>query len=108
MNVGGEPRLLSVPRPTGSPGDQSVRQLSGGATLTMWESIFATTTWAGGRLKEIRIYPIDLNPAGSKPKGVPALAAPDLAKKILEEVQRDSAPFGTTVRIEGDVGIVRP
>jgi len=108
LNVGGEPRLLSVPRPTGSPGDQSVRQLSGGATLTMWESIFATTTWAGGRLKEIRIYPIDLNPAGSKPKGVPAFAAPDLAKKILEEVQRDSAPFGTTVRIEGDVGIVRP
>src|ERR1043166_539688 len=106
--VGQEPRLLSVPGPTGSPGDQSVRPLAGGATLTMWESIFATTTWEGGKLKEIRIYPIDLNAAGEKPKGVPAYAAPALAKKILDEVRRDSAPFGTNVHIEGDVGVIRP
>ena len=74
----------------------------------MWESIFATTTWSGGKLKEVRIYPIDLNAAGSKPKGVPSFAAPELAKKILGEVKSLSAAFGTNVQIEGDVGIIRP
>ena len=28
--------------------------------------------------------------------------------KILDELQRDSAPFGTKIQIEGDVGIIRP
>lgn len=74
----------------------------------MWECIFATTEWAGGKLKEIRIYPIDLNAAGDKPKGPPAFASPALAKKILEEMRRISAPFGTNVQIEGEVGIIRP
>ena len=107
-NMGGEPRLLSAPGPTGPPSDQSIRQLGGGATLTMWESIFATTTWEGGRLKEVRIYPIDLNAAGTKPKGVPSFASPELSKKILDELKRISVPFGTTIQIEGNVGVIRP
>ena len=107
-NIGGEPRLLSAPGPTGSPSDQSIRQLGGGVTLTMWESIFATTTWEGGKLKEVRIYPIDLNAAGNKPKGVPSFASPALAKKILNELKANSAPFGTNVHIEGEVGVIRP
>lgn len=107
-NMGGEPRLLSAPGPTGSPSDQSIRQLGGGVTLTMWESIFATTTWEGGKLKEVRIYPIDLNAAAPKPKGVPSFAGPELAKKILDEMKKISAPFGTNIQIEGNVGIIRP
>jgi poly-gamma-glutamate synthesis protein (capsule biosynthesis protein) len=109
LSAGGEPRLLSTPLYTGPPGDLSVRPIEGSdKPLTMWESIFATTTWKGGKLEEIRIYPIDLNAAGNKPKGVPAFASPELAKKILEEVRRVSAPFGTKVQIEGEVGIIRP
>ncbi|HEY4302926.1 MAG TPA: CapA family protein [Gemmatimonadaceae bacterium] len=107
-NVGGEPRLLSEPGPTGPPSDQSIRQLGNGVTLTMWESIFATTQWADGKLKEVRIYPIDLNAAGKKPKGVPSFAAPALAAKILGELRKDSAPFGTKIQIEGTVGVIRP
>ena len=109
LSAGGEPRLLSTPLYTGPPGDLSVRPIEGSdKPLTMWESIFATTTWKDGKLAEIRIYPIDLNAAGNKPKGVPAVASPELAKKILEEVRRVSAPFGTRVQIEGEVGIIRP
>jgi poly-gamma-glutamate synthesis protein (capsule biosynthesis protein) len=108
LNMGGEPRMLSAPGPTGQPSDQSVRPAVAGGTLTMWESIFATTTWEGGKLKEVRIYPIDLNAAGTKPKGVPSFASPELAKKILEEVRAASKPFGTNVQIEGEVGIIRP
>jgi poly-gamma-glutamate synthesis protein (capsule biosynthesis protein) len=107
-NIGGEPRLLSVPGPSGPPSDQSVRPAVAGGTLTMWESIFATTTWSGGKLKEVRVYPIDLNAAGAKPKGVPAFASPELAKKILEEVRAASKPFGTNMQIEGEVGVIRP
>ena len=47
----------SVAGPTGPPSDQSIRQLGGGVTLTMWESIFATTTWEGGRLKGAPRHP---------------------------------------------------
>jgi poly-gamma-glutamate synthesis protein (capsule biosynthesis protein) len=108
LNVGFEPRLLSAPPPGGPPSAQSVRPAVTGGTLTMWESIFATTTWEGGKLKEVRIYPIDLNAAGSKPKGVPSFASGEVAKRILEEVRAASKPFGTNVQIEGDVAIIRP
>lgn len=107
-NIGGEPRLLSAPGPGGPPSAQSVRPAVAGGTLTMWESIFATTTWEGGKLKELRIYPIDLNAAGPKPKGVPNFATGEVARRILEEVRAASKPFGTNVQIEGDVGVIRP
>ena len=74
----------------------------------MWESIFATTEWEGGKLKEIRIYPIDLNASAGKPKGVPEFASPAVAKRILEEVRRYSVPFRSNMQIEGEVGIIRP
>ncbi|HEX4683774.1 MAG TPA: CapA family protein [Gemmatimonadaceae bacterium] len=107
-SVGGEPRLLSEPGPSGPPSDQSIRRLGNGVTLTMWESIFATTRWKGGQLEEIRVYPIDLTAAGNKPKGVPAFASPDVGRKILNELKRDSEQFGTHVEIEGNVAVIRP
>jgi poly-gamma-glutamate capsule biosynthesis protein CapA/YwtB (metallophosphatase superfamily) len=106
-NVGYESRMLSAPGPTGPPSDQSIRQLGNGVTLTMWECIFATTTWEGGKLKEVRIYPIDLTASGNKPKGVPSFASPPIAKKILDEMIRMSQPFGTKIVVENNVGIIR-
>lgn len=88
--------------------DNYLRRLPDGQYISMWEGFFATTEWTGGKLKEIRLYPIDLNPYPDKPKGLPQFATPLVAKKILEEVRRISAPFGTNVQIEGDVGIIRP
>lgn len=110
ITAGGEPRLIpATPPPPSQPSDLSIRPLpGGGAPLTMWESFFATTTWESGKLKEIRIYPIDLNAAGSKPKGVPAFADAALAAKLLGELQRNSAPFGTHIAIENGIGIIRP
>lgn len=110
ITAGQEPRIIIPnPPPPGQPSDNSIRPLPGGGPpLTMWESIFATTTWSGGKLKEIRIYPIDLNAAGAKTKGIPSFADPALAAKILGEIRRLSAPFGTKVEIEGNVGIIRP
>jgi poly-gamma-glutamate synthesis protein (capsule biosynthesis protein) len=96
------------PRPPNQPSNEYLRPLANGEVLSMWESIFATTEWAGGKLKEIRVYPIDLNASPGKPKGVPEFASPAVANKILEEVRRYSASFGTTMQIEGGVGIIRP
>jgi poly-gamma-glutamate synthesis protein (capsule biosynthesis protein) len=32
--------------------------------------------------------------------------APEMAQKILEKVQRISKPFGTTISIENNVGVI--
>jgi poly-gamma-glutamate synthesis protein (capsule biosynthesis protein) len=41
-------------------------------------------------------------------RGVPRLATPPVARTILERLQRLSAPFGTTIAIEQNVGVIRP
>jgi poly-gamma-glutamate synthesis protein (capsule biosynthesis protein) len=62
----------------------------------------------GGKLKEIRIYPVDVG--YGKPRwqqGRPMLAEGEVAQEILERYQRLSKPFGTQVQIDGNVGYVR-
>jgi poly-gamma-glutamate synthesis protein (capsule biosynthesis protein) len=39
--------------------------------------------------------------------GAPDDPAPEMAQKILEKVQRISKPFGTTISIENNVGVIR-
>ena len=39
--------------------------------------------------------------------GIPRIAPPELAQKILERMQRLSQDFGTTIDIEGNVGVIR-
>jgi poly-gamma-glutamate synthesis protein (capsule biosynthesis protein) len=101
-----------------SRGDTEVR-LNGGpppgavdstGLLGSWNvSILPVMTYEGGRVKEIRIYPIDVrrNPQ-SKQSGLPRLAPTELAQRVLRLMRELSAPFGTTIQIEGDVGVIRP
>jgi poly-gamma-glutamate capsule biosynthesis protein CapA/YwtB (metallophosphatase superfamily) len=73
------------------------------------QSLMIKTTFADGRLQEIRIYPIDLG-LHDRPwseLGTPRLARGDVARKILEEVVTYSKPFGTKISIEDGVGVVR-
>jgi len=73
-----------------------------------YQSVVATTKWDGGRVSEIRLYPIDLNyGARGANRGVPRLASPGVARTILERLQRLSKPFGTTIAIEQNVGVIR-
>lgn len=78
--------------------------------LGSWDvSILPVMTYEGGRVKEIRIYPIDVRrSATAKQSGLPRIASPELGRRILELVRELSTPFGTDVRIEGNVGIIRP
>jgi len=78
--------------------------------LGSWDvTILPVMTYNGGRVTEIRIYPIDVrrNPR-LRQSGLPRLASPELGHRILELVQSLSAPFGTKITIEGNVGVIRP
>ena len=101
-----------------SRGDNEVR-LNGGpppgavdstGLLGSWNvSILPVMTYEGGKVKEIRIYPIDVRRnAQAKQSGLPRLAPTELAQRVLKLMRELSAPFGTTIQIEGDVGIIRP
>jgi poly-gamma-glutamate synthesis protein (capsule biosynthesis protein) len=73
-----------------------------------YQSVVATSRWEGGRVTEIRLHPVDLNYAArGANRGVPRLASPAVARTILERLQRLSKPFGTTIAIEQNIGIIR-
>ncbi|HEY8176118.1 MAG TPA: CapA family protein [Gemmatimonadaceae bacterium] len=77
--------------------------------LGSWNvSILPVMTYEGGRVKEIRIYPIDVRRnAQSKQSGLPRIAPPELGRRILTLLRELSAPFGTDIRIEDNVGVIR-
>ena len=65
--------------------------------------------FGGGKLTEVRLHPIELTyNVRMAQRGLPRLASPEAAQRILERLQELSAPLGTTILIEGDVGIIRP
>jgi poly-gamma-glutamate capsule biosynthesis protein CapA/YwtB (metallophosphatase superfamily) len=73
-----------------------------------WQCGMHRVRFEGGKLKEIRIYPVDLG--YGKPRwqaGRPLLAEGDVAREILERYQRLSKPFGTRVQVQGNVGLIR-
>lgn len=73
-----------------------------------WQNGMHRVRFEGGKLREIRIYPVDLG--YGKPRwqaGRPLLAQGDVAREILERYQRLSQPFGTRVQIKNNVGVIR-
>ncbi len=72
-----------------------------------YDSVLAVSTFEDGRLREVRLYPIDLkDPAVPSARGLPHLAHGERARAILERLRRDSAPLGTTIVVDGEVGVV--
>jgi poly-gamma-glutamate synthesis protein (capsule biosynthesis protein) len=71
----------------------------------------AQTQYRHGRLEEIRIYPVDLGVDQSEVpwsrSSIPQTPSPELARRILTDLQRFSAPFGTRIEISGNTGIIR-
>lgn len=69
----------------------------------------AKTTYKNGRLSEVRIFPVEinLNQGPWSKEHVPTTPSAARARQILEDLQRFSAPFGTKIEIEGNVGIIR-
>jgi poly-gamma-glutamate synthesis protein (capsule biosynthesis protein) len=70
----------------------------------------ATSHFEGGRLVEIRLYPVDLGLGNQRPMsrmGIPMTPTPEIAQRILTEMQELSKPFGTKIEIKDNIGIIR-
>jgi hypothetical protein len=73
-----------------------------------WESVIAAPVWKGKELIAVTLYPISLGFGRPRTvRGRPLLAGADLSKKIIEDLQRLSKPFGTTIDLKDGTGIVR-
>ena len=75
-----------------------------------FESIIAVNEFSAGELREVRIYPVEARYDEEKLalRGIPRLAPPNMAQRILSRLQELSSPLGTQIVIEGDVGVIRP
>jgi poly-gamma-glutamate synthesis protein (capsule biosynthesis protein) len=74
------------------------------------ESLLTESRYQDGKLVEVRVRPVDLGQDGTRPLsrlGLPMVPAPAMAQRVLEKLQRLSKPFGTTITIEGGVGVIR-
>lgn len=73
-----------------------------------YESAIALSKYDKGQLQEVRIYPIwARQDAPISQRGIPSLAPPAVAQRILARLQALSKPFGTVIAIEGNVGVIR-
>lgn len=72
-----------------------------------WESFVPVCQYRGGELAEIRILPTDLGYGRPRyQRGRAVLADKTLAAKILDRVQKLSAPFGTKIENHDGIGII--
>jgi hypothetical protein len=96
------------PNQTATPAERNLKQ---GATAqpVNYESMIAVSRYDKGKLIEVRLYPTDdgFDSAISR-RGVPHMASPEVARRILERVQKLSQRFGTKITIDGSVGVIRP
>jgi hypothetical protein len=74
-----------------------------------YESIVAECRFAAdGTLREARLYPVELhwNTLRHTNRGIPRTATGEAAARILRRLQRLSEPFGTSIAVDGDVGLI--
>ncbi len=100
--------------PEATPGEFIDARTGGGtkghvAHAEFWENIVATCHFDGGRLRELRILPLDQGFGRPRAqRGRPVLAQGKLAAKIIERVNRLSQPYGVNVQFKDGIGIITP
>jgi len=90
-------------------GDSDVADLVSGTWRPVnFESMVAESRYDKGRLVEVRLHPTSGAWDGPVSQlGMPRTPPPALAQKILTRLQALSRPFGTTITIENNIGIIR-
>lgn len=74
----------------------------------VWESILAVLKWRNRRLVEAKLHPLTLGFGLSQTeRGRPMLAEGPAAEKILADLVRLSAPFGTPITVRGGVATIK-
>ena len=78
------------------------------ADREIWEGVVAVPRWKGRTLVDLRLYPVTLGFQTPRTvRGRPVLAEGDAAKKIVDDLVRMSAPFGTIIEALSGVAVVR-
>jgi poly-gamma-glutamate synthesis protein (capsule biosynthesis protein) len=78
------------------------------AHAEFWESMAVTCRFAGGKLAEVAIHPIDQGFGRPRAqRGRPVLADAAVAERVIARVARLSAPYGTAVEKRDEVGVVK-
>lgn len=73
-----------------------------------FESMIAVSEFDGGQLTAVKLYPTHGAWDGPISQlGMPRMAPPDMARRILERVQGLSSAFGTRISIEDNVGVIQ-
>jgi poly-gamma-glutamate synthesis protein (capsule biosynthesis protein) len=73
----------------------------------IFESVVAVPTFNGEKMTELKLHPISLGFGQPRSRrGRPVLADPTLSKKIIEDLQKFSAAYKTTIEWRDGVGIV--
>jgi poly-gamma-glutamate capsule biosynthesis protein CapA/YwtB (metallophosphatase superfamily) len=73
-----------------------------------YEAVIPKSRFSNGELEEVRLYPIVIESSSAPTDGFPHLAAGAQAQRILARLITRSRMFGTSVSVEGDVGVIRP
>lgn len=74
----------------------------------VFQAILATIRFDRGRAAEIALHPVDLGYGRRLTEsGVPRLASATVGRTILERIQAVSRPYGTTIAIEKNIGVIR-
>ncbi|MGH7795210.1 MAG: CapA family protein [Candidatus Binatia bacterium] len=72
-----------------------------------WENMLAVCEFRRGKLKDIKIYPIDQGFGRPRPqRGRPVLAEGEVAERVLDRVTRLSQRYGTKISRRGDMGVI--
>jgi poly-gamma-glutamate synthesis protein (capsule biosynthesis protein) len=86
----------------------AVLQVSQNWKAVNYESVVAVSRYDKGQIAEIRLYPTDGRFDGPIAQlGIPRASPPEIAQRILQRVQKLSTAFGTSMAIEGNVGVIR-
>jgi len=72
-----------------------------------YDSAVGVTEFKGGKPSVVRIYPITTIVDRVAAFGGSKIATGADAKRILARIQKESEPFGTDIKIENDVGVIR-
>ena len=73
-----------------------------------WQSVLPWCRYEGGKLVELKLYPVALG--YGKPRtvrGRPLLAKGELAEEIIEQITALSRPFGTEITFQDGIGLVK-
>jgi poly-gamma-glutamate capsule biosynthesis protein CapA/YwtB (metallophosphatase superfamily) len=78
------------------------------AFAPFWQNIAGVTHFKSRKLDRVELYPIDQGYRRAwAQRGRPVLAKGELANNILERVSQLSRHYGTDIKIENEVGVIR-